>query len=98
MRKQIFAPLLLSFLFISNSQAVPTHQSYHHLPPQELIAIIEAQNTYNQNLQDHQSWKETKATLKGIVFGSAATYAALWWFNIHPQVAHKNLFRMIFSN
>ncbi len=97
MHKHLFAPLVLSFLFICNSQARP-HQSYHQMPQPELVAIIEAQNTYNQNLHDQQSWKETKAALKGIAFGSMATYAAFWWFNINPQVAHKNLFRMIFSH
>ena len=90
MHKKLFAPLLLSFslIFISACAHPYDESDLHILPRQELIQIIK--------FQHHAKEKErVLATIKGIAFGSAAMYAALWWFNANPQTAHKTLLKAL---
>lgn len=84
-------PFFLSFFVLISSNYL--HADYdesdlHFMTKPQLIQLIKNQH----NSKDAQVlW----ATLKGMAFGSAATYAAFWFFKVNPQTAHRTLFRAI---
>lgn len=61
----------------------------HFMTKPQLVTLI-------KNQRDARDVAVFWATLKGMVFGSAATYAAFWFFKVNPQTAHRNVFKAIF--
>lgn len=91
MFKKLYMPFLFSFTLLGVVYSVPAEideADLHFMSKQELIKLAKDRR---QSQQSAIIW----ATLKGIGFGSAATYATLWWFNANPQTAHKTFLKAI---
>lgn len=92
MFKKMYMPLFLSLnLAVSPStiRAVNYDEAdLHFMPKPDLIQLVKKQ-------REAKDVAVFWATLKGIAYGSAATYAAFWFFKVNPQTAHKTLFKAI---
>ncbi len=91
----MFKKLYMSLFLVFFSALTPTRvradydeSDFHFMTKPQLIQIIKDQH----NSKDAAVlW----ATLKGLVFGSAATYAAFWFFKVNPQTAHRTFLKAI---